>query len=203
MDVIRRTDIFNFRWQRRWDAKSIIDFLKKVVFRIARFLYNSRKIVLLVIAVVLVTLVFNFLILSSWKNNNDNGVDDRTVATRGTITVQDLEIYGEDVKVEGEIVFIDWGELTLGSSKNATFYVKSTSNVDVELGLNVTNWTPAGIEDYMAISWDQNGTLLSPEEELLATVTLDVSSDGGFIDFLVENLVTAFGFDITIYGSGL
>jgi hypothetical protein len=169
----------------------------------ARFLYNSRKLVLLAVAVVLVILVLNFLILSLWTNNSDNSVEDRTVSTRGTITVQDLEIYGEDVKVEGENVFIDWGELTLGSSKNASFYVKSSSNVDVELGLNVTNWTPPGIEDYMAISWDQNGTLLAPTEELLVTVNLDVSSDGEFVDFLVENLVTAFGFDITIYGSGV
>jgi hypothetical protein len=161
----------------------------------------------LVIAVVLITLLSSFLV-TLWFSNSDyapSGEYDRTVPTTGTIKVQGLEIYGGDIKhdPEHDTVYVDWGELTLGASKNVTFYVKSTSNVDVELELNVTNWMPAGINDYITIRWDYNGTLLSPTQEILVTLTLEVASDGDFIDFLIENEVTAFGFDITIFASGV
>jgi len=160
VEVIQRAVIFNFRCQSRWTAENIVGFLKKVVSRITRFLYNSRKAIFLIIVVVLVTLLFNFLI-ASWVNNGANDandeINDRTIPTTGTIYVRGLEIYGGDAESESGQVYIDWGELTLGASKNASFYVRSNSNVDVELGLNVTNWTPAGIQDYIAISWDYNG----------------------------------------------
>jgi len=89
-------------------------------------------------------------------------------------------------------VYIDWGEPTLGAFKNAPFYVRSTSNVDVELWLNVANWTPAGIEDYIGISWGYNGTVFNPQQELLVTVSLEVSSSREFISYFVENNVIAF-----------
>lgn len=205
-------DFTGFSRLARKESEKAGDFLKKIVAGIPHFLYRSRKIFLLVIVVVLVTLVFNFLI-ASWVNNDANnnanngankGVNEQTVPTTGTIYAIGLEIYGGDIKSESGKDYIDWGELSLGASKSASFYVRSNSNVDVELGLNVTNWMPAGIEDYIAISWDYNGTLLSPgEESLLVTINLDVSSSGEFIDFIMGNEVTSFGFDMTVYASGV
>jgi len=153
---------------------------------------------------VLAILILNFLI-AFWVNNGaNNDVNDRTISTTGTITVRGLEIYGGDIKTGSSgKAYVDWGELTLGASKNVSFYVQSTSNFDVELGLNVTNWTPAGIEDYITISWDYEGTVLSPDQEpLLATINLDVSSSEEFIDYLLANNVTSFGFDMIMYASG-
>lgn len=174
---------------------------------VARFLYGSRKTVFLVVAVVLLTLIFSFL-LSPWLNNSvntPNGDQDRTISTTGALHVEGLEIYGGDVLSEGsENVSIDWGELSLGASKNASFYVLSTSNVNVTLSLNVTDWAPAGLQDYLTISWDYNGTVLTPRHEPLpVTVTLQVPSSRDFIDFLITNSVTSFGFDITVYASGV
>jgi hypothetical protein len=191
--------------KRDCEAIQIKGTIKNGVFTITRFLSRSRNTVLLIVTVVLLTLIFSLLIVS-WFSNSDsapNGDYDRTVPTIGTISVQNLEIYGGDIKTEGDKVYVDWGELTLGASKKVSFYVKSTSNVDVELGLNVTNWAPAGIEDYIPISWNYNGTLLSPTQEILVTVNLQVPSNDHFMDFLVENAVTTFGFDITIYASGV
>jgi hypothetical protein len=174
----------------------------------ARFLYHSRKTVILVVAVVLLTLVFSYLIAPWFSSTAEppNFPEDRNIPTTGTIYVRGLEIYGGDIKSEQSgNVYVDWGELALGASKNATFYVKSTSNVDVTLGLNVTNWEPQGIENYLTISWDYNGTVLKsgPDQTpLLVTVNLKVASSGDFIDFLVENTVSSFGFDMTIYASG-
>jgi hypothetical protein len=55
------------------------------------------------------------------------------------------------------------------------------------------------------IRWDYNGTVLksgTDQTPLLITVNLAVASSGDFIDFLVENSVSSFGFDMTIYASG-
>ena len=72
--------------------------------------------------------------------------------------------------------------------------------------MNVTNWVPKGIAHYFSISWDYNGTILSsgPDEKpLFVTLILNVASSKDFIDFLVDNSVTDFGFDITVYASGV
>ncbi len=187
-------------------ARTAGGFLKRTSVSSANFLYHSRKTVLLVTAVFVVTLVFSFL-LATWFIGNDltpDGDYDRSVPTTGTISVHGLEIYGGDIKYnpDSDTVYVDWGELGLGAYKNASFYVKSNSNVNVTLELNVTNWVPLGIDEYIHINWNYNGTLLSPAEELRVTLTLEVASSGDFIDFLVANEVTSFGFDITIYASG-
>lgn len=186
-------------------AKKAGGFLKKSVMPVTRFLYSSRKTVLLVTAVFLVTLIFSFLI-ATWFSSDSyapNDEYDRNVPTTGTIKVQGLEIYGGDIKYDpgSDTVYVDWGELTLGVFKNSSFYVKSNSTIDVHLELNVTNWEPPGIEEYLVISWDYNGTSLSPYQEVFVTVTLEVPATGDFIDFLVTNEVTAFGFDIIVYSS--
>jgi hypothetical protein len=38
---------------------------------------------------------------------------------------------------------------------------------------------------------------------IFVTIDLDVSSSEEFIDFIVENKVTSFGFSMTIYASGV
>lgn len=183
--------------------------MNKIIAGIIHFLYRKRKVILLVMVVVLVTLIFNFL-MALWVNNaanngENNDANDQSIPTTGTIYVRGLEIYGGDIKSGSSgKTYIAWGELYLGASKNVSLYVQSTSNFDVELGLNLTNWTPAGIEDYITISWDYDGTVLSPDHKpLLVTLNLDVSSSREFVSYLVENMVTAFGFDITIYASGV
>jgi hypothetical protein len=207
--------------------------LKKTAFKVTRLVYNSRNMVLLVVAVILVTLLFSFLITSWFNNenyaiNNDklNGADssneanadssneanadssneaDPTVPAIGGVRVEGLEIYGGDIKYNAAnySFYVDWGELTIGSYENVSFYVKSTSNVDVTIAMNVTNWQPYGIDDYITVSWDYNGTLLSPSRELFVTLTLEVASSGAFIDFLLENAFTSFSFDITVYAVGI
>ena len=185
-------------------AKIAGGFLKKSVISGTRVLYRSRKTVLFVVVVFLATLLFSFL-MATWfygsdyaPNSNQPNSDepddnyDRTVPTTGNITVQGLEIYGGDIKyVPGNnSVYVDWGELSLGVYKNVSFNVRSSSNVNVTLALNVTNWTPPGIENYIKVYWDYNGTVLSSAtEELLVTVTLEVPSSADFIDFLVSNQV--------------
>ena len=188
-------------------AKILGRLLKKAAIAVTLFLYRSKRTVLLVVAIFLVVIIFSFSI-ATWLSSNDippNGDYERNLPTTGRIKVEGLEIYGGDIKYDAvsDKVYVDWGELTLGAYKNSSFYVKSNSTVDVTLELNVTNWEPLGIDEYLTISWDYNGTLLSPTQAVFVTVTLQVASSGDFIDFLIENEVTDFGFDINIYASGV
>ena len=41
------------------------------------------------------------------------------------------------------------------------------------------------------------------QEPLLVTLSLNVAASKEFINFLVDNSVTDFGFDITVYASGV
>ena len=191
-------------------------FLKKTAIVIIRFLYRSRTKVLFITTILLATLLVSFLLASWFYGNNyaysdmsndgsQNGDYDRTVSTRGNVVVQGLEIYGGDTKYDpgNKAFYVDWGELSLGTYKNVSFIVKSTSNVNVTLTLNVTNWSPIGIDEFISVYWNYNGTVLIPSRELYITATLEVASSGDFIDFLVENAVTSFGFDMTVYATGL
>jgi hypothetical protein len=194
-------------------AKTAGAFLKKSIITGTHVLYRSRKTVLFVVVVFLATLLFSFL-MATWfygseyapNSNQPNDNYNRTVPTTGNITVQGLEIYGGDIKYtpNNNSVYVDWGELSLGAYKTVSFNVRSSSNVNVTLALNVTKWTPSGIENYITVSWDYNGTVLSSaKEELLVTVTLEVASSADFVDFLVENQVTSFGFDMIVYATGV
>lgn len=151
----------------------------------------------------LITLIFSCLLIA-WFNAyfEPAGADGRTIPNTGAIYVKGLEIYGGDITSAAGNVTVDWGELFLGTSKNASFYVKSNSNINVTLGLNVTNWKPTGIEKYLTVSWDYDGTLLNSTQTIFVTLNLRVPSSQDFIDFLIEKSVTAFGFDMTIYASG-
>jgi hypothetical protein len=138
------------------------------------------------------------------QTNADGPADDsnQTILTTGALQVEGLEVYGGDLKSQLGKAYIDWGELGPGASSAVSFYVKSTSNVDVKLGLNVTGWKPSGIKPFMSFSWNQNGVRLSPKQELLVTVNLTVSSSSEFTDYISDNQVQTFSFEMTIYASG-
>jgi hypothetical protein len=198
-------------------TQKIYEVLKKAFIMFFRGLYSSRKTVFLILAFFLIILIFSFAI-SAWffsidyeptsnqpQSNEQNDNYDRTVPATGNLAIEGLDIYGGDVIYDAanDTVYVDWGELTLGSYENVSFYVKSNSNTDVTLDLNVTSWQPLGIDEYIFISWDYNGTVLPPASELFVTLTLKVASSADFISFLVENAITNFGFDINVYASSI
>jgi hypothetical protein len=55
-------------------------------------------------------------------------------------------------------------------------------------------------EDYVTITWNYNGTRLSPNEVIPITLTATASSSTQFIDYLVENGINQFGVEVHFVG---
>jgi hypothetical protein len=125
--------------------------------------------------------------------------DNFSFPSLGTIKTIGVDSYY--LNYENKTEKLDWGVLDIGSSNSVTLLIKSTSNYDVILNLNVTDWTPENISDYLTISWDYKNTIMKPGEELNVTLTLTSSSSSSFISYLIDNKVKTFNCDIHIVAS--
>jgi hypothetical protein len=184
--------------------------LKNRLERYARYLYRSRKTILLIIVVASITIVVNALVafmLSKpagwpivWVNQSSLNVTSNTsVQNVGGIYVTGVEAYGGDITYRNGIATLDWGTFYLGNSKNASFYLRSISTSQIRLALNVTNWNPEGLKHYMTLTWDYTGTQIDPNEEIPVRLTLSLSSSTDLINYLITNKVTTFSFNINVY----
>jgi hypothetical protein len=71
---------------------------------------------------------------------------------------------------------INWGTLTAGGNITRTIYVKNTgSGLALTLSMETSNWTPAGAEEPITLTWSQEGARLQPGQSVAATFTLSVS----------------------------
>ena len=179
--------------------------LKNFLRSFFKTLHSQRKIVLLVITVVVITVLVHTLI-SVWLSRFHNW----NVPSVGTIYAIGVEVYDGDLVQDGNQSYVDWGTVYPGISTNRSFYIRSDSNVEItptlEL-LNVTFLSSEGenvtdpLNNYMSLTWNYNNTPLTPLQEVYVTLTLSVSSDIDFINFLINNNVTSFSFNIHIYPS--
>jgi len=139
-------------------------------------------------------------------SNSDDEVYLPSLATIKTIEVETYwDPNGENRREnlswnEIQIQRLGWNEI-LVIPVNTTLYVKSVSNFRVTLNMFLTDWDPVEISDYLTISWDYNGTILSPGEIIPVTLTLSASPSVDFINYLVENEVTRFDVSIHIVAS--
>jgi len=165
------------------------------------FLKSSYKILILVAIVVIISVASTTLV-SILLSKSDSDV---YLPSLGTIKTIDVEIYwdpnGENKREtlswdEIKIEKLDWDEIKTGTV-NTTVYVKSVSNFRVTLNLNITDWNPVEISDYLTISWDYNGTLINPGKIIPVTMTLSASASDAFIYYLVENEIKRF--DVVIH----
>lgn len=94
---------------------------------------------------------------------------------------------------------IDWGTMYVGSSKNVSFHAQSTSNVPIILDCNTTDWTPDGIGSYFNLTWNYNGTQIEPKQQILLTFTLSSAQSEEFENYLIDNGINSFSFNLNIY----
>jgi len=160
------------------------------------FLKASYKTILLV-AIVAIVSVASTTLVSILLSESDSDV---YLPSLGTIKTIEVEVYW-DPNGENKRETLSWDEIETGKSVNTTLYIKSVSNFIVTLNLNITDWYPEEISDYLTISWDYNGTQLNPNEIIPVTMTLTASSSNEFINYLVNNEIRRFDFVIHIVAS--
>ena len=172
---------------------------------IVRFISRFWKTLLLIIAVSLATLILSTAISLLLRNFHNFHLP-----SLGTIRVIGVEAFGENINTtqDGK-QFIDWGTVYPGSLTNRSFYVKSISNEPITLQLIISNLTfqnsegnnvmePLPVENPLILTWNYSGAPLNPKEQIFVVLTLEISSDRRFIDFIIDNDVKRFYFDISI-----
>ena len=166
--------------------QKIIGNLKKQVFSLFDTLKSSRKVLLLMVIVAVVSIAFTSLIsvlLSTYA--------DHYLPSLAVIKTIEVEVYW-DQEAQNKADMINWGEIQTGKSVDTTFYLKSVSNFDVTVDLVLTDWSPPEISDYVSITWDYDGSILEPQELIEVTLNISAPSTNEFVDYLVDNKVTEF-----------
>jgi len=151
--------------------------------------------VLIGLTVATITLLLSF-VASIWLSKTT----ELEIPSIGTIKTIGVEAYWDE-NLENKTEEINWDIIWVGSSKNVTLYLRSTSNVETVLKLNTTNWNPTNISKYMNLSWNYNGTLINHGEVIRVTMIISAPPSVRFNEYLISDNVKEFSFDIIIQAS--
>lgn len=114
------------------------------------------------------------------------------IQNAGTVKAVGVGVYW-DSDCTNETGSISWGMLDPGSNKSYTVYIRNEGNTAESLSLNTEDWDPTNAQDYITLSWNYNGTILSPDQVIEVDLTLSVSSS-------IEGIEN-FSFTIVIIGT--
>ena len=138
------------------------------------------------VAVVAVALLVTFLASGTLLTS-------KTLTSSGLVASANLGIYSDSAATQ-TLTSISWGTVTPGGSITRTVYVKNTGNAQVTLGMTKMNWNPTTANGPLTLTWNQESTVLAPNQVATATLTLSALSS--------ISSITAFNVDIVIAGSG-
>jgi len=150
---------------------------------------RRRQKVVLVALVALVTLASALFLFNSILGQL---LFRKTISSYGTVKAFGVRVYS-DSNCSVPVSPIDWGLVEPGLASNVTVYIRNEGNYGVTLFLNADNWTPENASDYLTLTWDYVGQLISPRETVKVTLSLLASPD-------IEG-ITSFSFDIIISDS--
>lgn len=166
------------------------------------FIRRYWKVVILCIAVSLTTLLLST-IVSMWLSRFHN----LRLPSLATIRTIGVEAYNGDL----DGTQINWGIVYPGTLTNRSFHIRSESNVPVTLsmkqsnftlldseGENVTGHLPLPATEALNLTWNYSGIVLNHEQVIFVTLTLHASNRSDFIEFLINENVVEFNFDIHI-----
>ena len=182
--------------------------MKNLINSFIEFLRHSKKTVLLILVVAAITII-----LSTTISMLLSRIHNYHIPSLGTIRTTGVKAYGGNITLKEGKQCIDWGTIYTGALTNRSFHVKSQSNIETTLNLTAANWTfrdfegnnvtgslPTECADVPPpVTCNCTGALLSPGEEIYVTLTLWASDDIRFINYLIDERVTEFSFDIHIY----
>ena len=100
----------------------------------------------------------------------------------------------KDVDFTVSVTEIDWGIVEPRESKNFSAYIVNKSNVPITLSMITENWNPANASNFIALTWNYDGTKITVDGYVFVTFVLSVDQATSGID--------AFSFTIVVTGSG-
>ena len=151
----------------------------------------SRKTLLLIVIVAVVSIAGTS-IISVLLSNSSSEIYMPSLGTIKTIEVEAFSDAGCQHKKDA----LEWAEIEPGESISTSVYIKSVSNFNVMLTLNLTDWSPPEISDYLTLTWDYKGTRLDPGEVILINLNVSAPSSDDFINYLVDNEIKNFTVDV-------
>ena len=116
----------------------------------------------------------------------------QTIPSNGTVTTVNVGVYTNSECTEN-CTSISWGAIYPGNSTSVTVYVKNTGTKQITLSMTANSWAPEDADDYLTLSWDQQGIVLNAGDSVSANITLTADPDTGDL--------ADFSFDIVITGS--
>jgi hypothetical protein len=118
-----------------------------------------------------------------------------------TIRAVGIRAYGGDIEAQNGKTFIDWGIIIPGTLTNRSFLIQSTSNMEIRLNLTTANWSKPEISSHIFLTWNCTNVTIASSDMVCATLTLEASLDDAFINYLINNKIREFSFDIVIQPS--
>jgi len=89
---------------------------------------------------------------------------------------------------------IDWGTLMPGDAATQPIYIRNEGDVPVLLTLSTETWNPAEAEQYMALSWNYDGSQIAVGGGVSVEFQLTVFSNcTGITSFSFDMVITAEG----------
>ncbi len=119
----------------------------------------------------------------------------KTVSSGGFIvTSANLGIYSDSACTQ-PLSTIAWGNVTIGGTSSYQLWIKNIGSANISLSLATSGWSPVNASQYLTLTWNQNNTVLTPNQVANTTLILTVSSS-------IDSSITSFSNNITITGTG-
>ena len=116
----------------------------------------------------------------------------KNISSQGSVNVAaGLGVYS-DVACQNNLAMINWGNLSPGASANYTCYIKNVgSGTSLLLNMTTSLWNPAAANGPIAVTWNEEGAVLLPNQSITAIFTLTISPTiTGVSNFSVQISIT-------------
>lgn len=98
----------------------------------------------------------------------------KPISSHGSIKAIGCEVWA-NVNRTAVLSDINWGMLAPGDIAAINMWVQNTGNVNVNLTMNVSGWSPVNASQYLAITWSYTNATVKPFEMVPIQLQLAVS----------------------------
>jgi hypothetical protein len=117
--------------------------------------------------------------------------DQRITSSTGITASVNLGVYFDNATTR-EVSSIDWGIVYPDDQIQYIIYLRNLGNVNCQLVLNTTDWTPPEAQDLIIFTWNYTGAAIEPGAIIPVTVSLNTSAQlAGFEQFGFNIIITS------------